>query len=273
MRGFGCVRSAAAIGAAALVLLSGVSGSVYARQAAPVVAPAATGAGEALWSAARAGDWGAFDKALDAAANGDHPALKDAAAALKGHIADRETARAKRLGEAREEFAKALAGEATDITLAKALRSATELQVLSIDKPAFMAETQVKELIVRAKKAAMEAEARGDFFTAYEQFSLLGALLEESGEYKHDVRRLSQRLDMLRLYVPETLWKLRNERQKASGEKELPPYNPFGDDYKTKLGTIDKAMVMRAVARSSLPAPASSSCCGTSTRNCLNDGG
>jgi carboxyl-terminal processing protease len=136
-----------------------------------------------------------------------------------------------------------------DITMAKALRTATELDVLSLDKASVKKDPQIVDLVSRAKKSAHEAEVRGDVFASYELYSLLGTLMEETGEFKPDVRRLSQRLDMLRLYVPETLWKLRNDRQKASGEKELPPYNAFGDDYQTKLGSIDKTLVLRALAR------------------------
>ncbi|MCX5688889.1 MAG: S41 family peptidase, partial [Planctomycetota bacterium] len=255
MRRIGFVRSAATLCAAAVVFAIGPCVSLAAAQAV-AAAPTAVATvdhtnGDLLWKAARHGDWAAFDKVLSTIAEADKAdhGLPAAAATFKKHLAQREEDRAKRLGEVREDLKKALAGEVNDISLSKALRSATELDLLSIDKAAVKADPQIIDLVKHSKLAAAEAESRGDVFAAYELFSLLGTLNEESGEFKPDVRRLSHRLDMLRLYVPETLWKLRNERQKASGDKELPPYNPFGDDYKTKLGTIDKAMLLRAVGR------------------------
>ncbi len=208
-------------------------------------------AGDAMWKSALAGDWTGLERTLtDLAGRPEaQTPLAPHAQRLKEHLAKREEDRTKRIAEVRAELDKTLAGEQTDITLAKAIRSATELDMLSIDKATVKKEAAIVDLVARATKAAHEAEARGDVFASYELFSLLGTLLEETGEFKSDVKRLSQRLDMLRLYVPETLWKLRNERQKASGEKELPPYNPFGDDFRTKLGTIDRTMVIRALAR------------------------
>jgi len=209
-----------------------------------------------LWDAARLGDWKAFEISLSelASKNADVDAgaasVTKTAAMLKGHLAQRETDRAKRIGEVREELAKQTAAEQSNVTLAKLLRNATELQLLSVDKSAAMKEPLITGIIQRSRVTAHEAETGGDVFAAYELFTLLGALMEETGEFKGDVHRLSQRIDMLRLYVPETLWRLRNERQKAAGEKELPPYNPFGDDYKTKLASIDTALIVGAFIRS-----------------------
>ncbi len=203
-----------------------------------------------LWGSARAGDWQKFDASLDSLAV--HAADGGAAAAaktLKEHLAQREADREKRIKEVRELFDKSLEGAQTDFTLSKSLRHATELQLLAIDKDAFAKDERIKALITRADKAAHEAETRGDILTSYELFSLLNALLEEQGTYKPQVRRLSQRLEMIRLYVPETLWQMRADRQKAAGEEALPPYNKFGDDYQVKLASIDQTMLQRALGR------------------------
>jgi carboxyl-terminal processing protease len=246
-------------GIAALVVAC--SGLALAQADVPRVQAAAKVAADAkltlatdpLWQAARYGRWDEFTKQVDllaaGAAGADAHAAHATAAALKAHIAQRETDRTKRIAEVREELTKNLAEPRTTITLAKLLRSATELQVLSLDKAAVMAEPQIREIVQASHTAANQAETGGDVFGAYELFSLLGALQEESGEYKADVRRLSQRLDMLRLYVPETLWKLRNDRQIAAGEKPLPPYNAFGDAFQSKLASIDASLVLRALGR------------------------
>jgi len=202
-----------------------------------------------LWGSARSGDWERFAGVLDEVSAKTHGSASEAAIRLKEHLAQREVDRAKRTVEVREQFAKALAGEQTNITLAKALRSATELQLLSHDKEAVPNEPEIRALIGRADTAAREAEAAGDILTSYELFALLGTLMEEAGTYKPDVRRLSQRLEMIRLYVPETLWQMRAARQKAAGDEPLPPYNKFGDDYQVKLASIDKMMLLRAIGR------------------------
>src|SRR5204863_7556717 len=68
--------------------------------------------------------------------------------------------------------------------------------------------------------------------------------------YKADSERQDHRLSMLRLYVPQRLWELRNQRQLATKQDALPPYNPVGDDFHDKLQPIDKTMVVRAITRS-----------------------
>lgn len=221
---------------------------------AQVVAAADTGANRSLWFSAREGNWDRFHTALAEIAGNDPAAdgLARSAMSLRHNIEQREAERLRRQGEVREQFAKALEGEQTDIGLSKALRAAIELQLLSTDREALLADQQIREVIEKSERAAREAETRADLLTSFELFSLLNTMMEESGVYKADARRLSQRLEMIRLYVPETLWTLRNERQIAAGETPLPPYNKFGDDFEVKLASIDQTLLRRAFARARL---------------------
>src|SRR5207248_4019689 len=123
-------------------------------------------------------------------------------------------------------------------------RSAVELELLATDRAAFLAQARMKDLVSKADRAARAAEERGDWLTASELFYRLHALLEETGKYKQDADRVTQRLAMLRLYVPQRLWELRNARQLAEGEKPLPPYNGLGDDYMAKLRTINESLIL-----------------------------
>lgn len=202
-----------------------------------------------LWGSARSGDWDGFSGALGDVSAKSHGSAADAAKQLQEHLAQREADRAKRTTEVRDLLQKSLDGEQTDATMAKSLRYATELQLLAIDKAAIVKEPAISNLITRADKAARAAENSGEILASYELFTLLGTLMEEAGTYKPDVRRLSQRLEMIRLYTPETLWKMRETRQKASGEDPIPPYNKFGDDYQIKLASIDRTMLLRALGR------------------------
>lgn len=234
----------ALLGAAA-VALSASTGSAQAVAAANTAGDLS----HELWGGARAGDWTRFSEALDNVATKTGGGAALAAAKLKEHIAQREADRVKRTAEVREAMAKSLAGEQTPFTMAKSLRSATELQLLATDKDAVVTEPAIKELIERAERTAREQEVSGDILAAYELFALLNTLMEETGTYKADVRRMSQRLEMLRLYAPETLWQLRAARQKAAGEEAIPPYNKFGDDFQTKLASINRAMLVTALTR------------------------
>jgi carboxyl-terminal processing protease len=208
-----------------------------------------------LWDTARAGDNQKFEALLGDFAtkiHADDPLyanLRQSAVNLSEHFAQREDKRNARIKEVREEFEKRLADANTSSGIAKALRSAIELHYLSIDKSAVTSDPKMKDLLAKAEVAAHDAEQAGRMLVASELFVLVDTFLDERSTFRADTRRLSQRLEMLRLYVPERLWQMRNERALGEGEKALPPYNPFGDDYRTKLEGIDSLTLERAVAR------------------------
>lgn len=207
----------------------------------------------ALWDTARTGDLLKLDRALNRLEKPDAEAgsISDAATMLSEHISQRERDRDGRTQEVREELDKALATQpATDISLGKALRAAIEIQLLSLDKEAVLQEGKIGTLMKDAERAAHAAESRGDVVAAGELFVLLDALLDVKGTYKPDVRRIIQRQEMLRMYVPQKLYEQRAARAKAMGtDDELPPYNPFGDDYTVKTKGIDEVMILRAAAK------------------------
>lgn len=245
-------RSASPWRAMALALAFTTAPALFAFQAPePIaVAPAVNGAvvPADLWKAARAGDAGAFEALVDKLAADPQPGVRAAAAQYRQHVTQRETARTARLTEVRADLEKALAAPETDLTLAKSLRSAIELHMLSPDKEAVLADPRVKTLIDHCDAAARAAEGRGDTLTAGELFVLLDALLDIKGTYRPDVKRIGARQEMLRLYVPQRMWELRNQRaQKEPEGKPLPPYNAFGDDWQTKLSTIDQTLIERAM--------------------------
>lgn len=202
------------------------------------------------WRAAAAGSQSDLRALLNADISpADSPearSLRDAARRLDGHIADREARRAEREKELRADFEKA-AAETDDASLRKALKAVTELWMIVPNRDALLAEPAVASLVDRSARAARQAEEHGESLAASELIVLLNALHEESGTYKKDLERLNQRLTMLRLYMPERLWQMRDERQRALGEKPLPPYNPLGDDWHAKLATITQVMVEHAM--------------------------
>jgi carboxyl-terminal processing protease len=236
-----------------------------------------------LWESARTGDSANFERLLtqlDANSIGTGaggPTVAAAASRLAEHYAKREADRATRIEEVRKDLAdlasdkplpEKLASEkgaeergelktkpkdkpkgpiTAEVRLSRALRAALELHMLSTDKEAVIADPTVQGLISRAANDARAAEAKGDLLTAGELFILLDSLLDVPGTYKADVRRIVQRQEMLRLYAPQRMWELGNARRLAAGEESLPPYNPFGDDWQTKLSTVNQGLIERAV--------------------------
>lgn len=233
-----------------------------------------------VWTTAAQGDEAALRAELDRLPAGEDAASKRLAASiqsLQANFAKREAGRADRVREVRGELDKALTAEAqTDITISGALRSVIELHMLSTDKAAVLQEPRIADLVERARAAAAAAEARGDWLIASELYSRLDNLMDEQGVFRKDVERQLQRLSMLRLYVPQRLWELRNERQNAEiaayeasvkarpdgddaqkegpaadarAPKPLPDYNPAGDDFRQKLAAIERYLVVKAIAR------------------------
>lgn len=208
-----------------------------------------------VWESARSGDETALRNALMAAPEGGDPSLarvRDLVKTLESNIAAREEERAKQITETRAEMMKAFEADAPDIKLSKALGHAMELWLLSTDKASVIDDPDVQRLVDRSAQAAQAAEERGDWMMASELYYRLDQLLEESGRFKKDSTRTNARLAMLRLYVPQRLWELRNARQLAEGEDGLPPYNPLGDDFKTKLAPVNSDMVVRSLLRSGM---------------------
>jgi carboxyl-terminal processing protease len=253
-RAGGSVRRLAVGVAAALVLCAGLAPARLSPQALATISTVGTPEDWAarVWDSARAGDETALRNALLAVPEDNDPAMvriRASVKALQDNLAARETQRAEQIAQARTEMNKDLEGEVTDLKLSKALGHVMELWLLSTDKPGVIADPAVKALIDRSATAAKAAEARGDWMMASELFFRLDQLLEEPATFKKDSTRTNTRLSLLRLYVPQRLWELRNQRQLADGEESLPPYNPLGDDYKTKLAPVNSDMVLRSLLR------------------------
>ena len=227
----------------------------------PIASASRTTADEwarAVWSAASTGSQSRLDLLLSQPPELQPIGLSDSIATLETNLVSRETLRAADLGEASEELDEHLAAASDldkpdierEIALSEALVTAVRMHLLSVNRDGFLAEQRTQNLIARAAEAARRAEARGDWLIANELFVRLNALLEHERTYRPDAERLARRLDILRLFVPERLWELRNAREIAEGRDPLPAYNPFGDSYQTKLAGISEDAVVTALRRS-----------------------
>jgi carboxyl-terminal processing protease len=246
---------AAAVVAAAALVWSVGSGRALAQQppaSGPVTVSVAEVA-ETLWSEARAGR-GRAAMIAQARKLGEGAGSDPAVEALRRLVGGVEAASGKleatRVAETarvEKELADAMAGDGSPTSLSKALKAAVELHMIAVDKGAVLRRPEVAELIRKAEAAAKGAEAEGEWLMASQLFGRLNLLLEEEATYKQDVRRLGDRLTMVRLYVPERLHEMRDKARVAEGLKPLPPYNPFGEDFRAKVADVKPEMVYRAL--------------------------
>lgn len=223
----------------------------------PMVAAVSEPVAQDVWHTARQGQESQLAERLERFASPEDDAVnepfRDSVTLFEANLAKRETQRLERIEEASGELDEQIAEweqSGSEVTLSKALASAVELQLLMPNKDDLLAQKRIAELIDRSERAARAAESRGDWLVANELYYRLNTLLDEEGTYDTDVRRLSTRLNMIRMYAPERLWELRNERRLAEEDTEpLPPYNPYGDDYHEKLAGINTQMIYRALLR------------------------
>lgn len=173
--------------------------------------------------------------------------LVEAIGRYQQHLDAREASRAERLEELHAELDTAL--EARD--LEEALRAALELQMISPEKDRVLTDPKIAGLIDESKDAAARAEGEGRWLDAYALFSRLHLLTEDDPavSFKKDEVRLRDRIEMLRMYVPERLHDMQDARRLADGEDALPPYNALGDDWHERLANINASMVKQALTR------------------------
>jgi carboxyl-terminal processing protease len=206
---------------------------------------------ERLWATASAGDSEEVYELLEKVPAGldaeELAALRNSVERYRLHLDNRENDRTQRTEELRTELRDALAED----DLLGALKSTVELHMLAqgkLQRDAVLAKPEVQQTIARASVRAREAEEAGAWLEAYTLFNGLHLLHEEQGTYRADDARLWDRIQMLRMYVPERLHELRNERRVAEGEDPLPPYNDSGEDWRERWEGIDDRMIVQALS-------------------------
>ncbi len=211
---------------------------------------------QSVWTLARDNRSSALEQALRDVPNAPLDGLDELrlqSSRLLDRYAQRDAKQAEQVAEARAALADHLTRwreQHSTLAIGEALRSAVELSLLVEDKSELLREPQIQDLIRTADRAAHDAEKNGQWLVASELFYRLHVLLEEERTYHEDSLRQAKRLAMLRLYVPERFWELRNERRLAEDQPPLPPYNAVGDSYRDKISGIDRGVIYRALQRS-----------------------
>lgn len=235
---------AAMIGAAAIV--TGMAGTSSAK---PTDYASINDWSSRVWSDALSGrvqgDWAELAELPDAHGTIAEQKFASAIESLNAHLAQGNETRAERIATARTELAENI--ESKD--LFEALRSAVEIYTLSVDKDAALNDKSIRSLVAESDHLARKAESDGDWLNAHGYYYRLNLLFEEDARYKADLERITKRLTMLRMYVPERLHEMRSAQRIAEGEDALPPYNDLGEDWNEKLADVERSMVVRAVNR------------------------
>jgi carboxyl-terminal processing protease len=258
-------RSLALFSTAALWMMAGSAVSLAQVEAppAPAQVPAKAVAdaqlpavAQSVWAAAKNNSIDAVLAAgkplAGAAENTEAGRLAQAFARFEANIAKRETSRQTQMSKVRGELTAVLAKEATPLNLSEALKDAVELHELTplAQRDMFLKSDEVRKLVQASEVKARELEGKGEWLMANELFGRLNILLEDEGRFKNDSERLVQRLSLLRLYTPQRFWELRNARQlMEEGKKPLPPFNPTGESYTSKLKDISFVAVLNAMRR------------------------
>jgi carboxyl-terminal processing protease len=248
-------RSVAVFGVLGLVSVLGAPASFAAEPASidtsSVVSPTA---GD-VWEAARNGDVEALNKLLDPNGWGTTnlgDSLVGSIELLRTNQELREENRAEQIAETSTELDEHLAEydeTKSRVALSKALASGIGLQLLYENDDLLFSDGRMKRAIELGDAAAHAAEDEGDWMMASELYYRLNAIYDPNGPYKLDTDRMSQRLTMIRMYTPEQLWEIRNNRRLAEELEPLPPYNAYGDDYHEKLIGVNSVTVRTAVQR------------------------
>lgn len=237
--------------------------SMFARAGEPGTNPSPmvmTDRAEKLWLGAKEGDWervlGAMMDLPQVEPSNGSTSLRGDLDTLRTSIAKRETMRAARIAKVTGLLDESLAAAQTPAKISECLKHAVELHELAPDaaaKAAVLSSDKVKQTITRADAAARQSEGAGDWLMAAELFGRLNILLDIDQTYKHDARRMGDRLSMLRLYAPKRLWELRNERREQDRKTDpklgaLAPFNSVGESFQTKLKDISATMLNKSLS-------------------------
>ena len=210
---------------------------------------------DAVWNAARSGDFAAVEKALkqvpESTATLDSKHIRDSFAARNSHIEASDKTRAADRAKALED----LKAEMVKNETTKALTAAVKLQTLSDDMGSTLLIPEVAELVKKSDGAYQEAEARGDWMVAQEILYRLKTLYEDSHDgaamrnFDAKLDEVNKRITMLAQYAPRELWTLRKQyADRADPTKPFPEFNEaFAGDWKESLDGISKGMLASAL--------------------------
>jgi carboxyl-terminal processing protease len=210
---------------------------------------------QGVWEAAlqgRTGEMMDYLEVIPGEADPDRAdALRAAIVARDGHAAATDEDRADGRTEARKKIADALELE----NLTEALTGAVELQTLSDDWEAVLADPDIVTLIQTAEAREAAARLVGDWLFVQEILFRLRTLHEDTGlneiheSYDRRLDEVNRRIGLLARYAPRSLHGLRGRQMaRLEPEDEFPEFNEaFAEDWKVPLNGITERMLRSAL--------------------------
>ena len=210
---------------------------------------------QGVWEAAlqgRTGEMMDYLEVIPGEADPDRAdALRAAMVARDGHAAATDEDRADGRTEARKKIADALESE----NLTEALTGAVELQTLSDDWEAVLADPEIVTLIQTAEAREAEARLVGDWLFVQEILFRLRTLHEDTDfkeiheSYDRRLDEVNRRIGLLARYAPRSLHGLRGRQMaRLEPEDEFPEFNEaFAEDWKVPLNGITERMLRSAL--------------------------
>ncbi len=163
-----------------------------------------------------------------------------------------ETERRAEIHKAFDEYMADMAESLGDDDLPEALSDAVLAQGLTDDPKVFLKRRDVADLILRAEAAASVAEASSKWFDALVLYRRLDLLIDDHATYDQPLRRVARKLRILRLYVPDTYYKLSDDFAISQGEE--PGERWEGDEqqgWRHELRGVNRSMLLQAMTRAS----------------------
>ncbi len=159
---------------------------------------------------------------------------------------------AKRLTERREAYEKSIeemVAKTEEGELEDALISAVDAHSLAQSPEQMLADPRTELLVTRTETAAAQAEQDGDWIEALNLYRALDLLYDDMATYRHQVKRASAHLRVLRLYAPERLAKLYEARAERRGLDRTTALHLGDETWEDKLERIDPSMLRQSLAQ------------------------
>ncbi|MHC5004985.1 MAG: S41 family peptidase, partial [Planctomycetota bacterium] len=232
-----------------------VTGSCWAQDLAALPPASLSEWSAEVWNSARRGDQESLSTLLKKvpAAEQEDQFIARFRSALRQHETSRDSAESSRV-ESRDEALAEMSEHVEAAELAKALRSAIQVQDLYDDFDDVFKHREVHEIVAWAKTRLPMAEQANDWLEAQELLFLLRTLYEDTDQterytrYAKELDGVNRRVSLLAEYAPARLHELRAEAALRNGDEALGPFNPAtAVDWREKVEAIDHKMLKQAM--------------------------
>ena len=196
---------------------------------------------------------GKFDEAVDAIRQAPKDPNGDPQyASLLQHIESHEAREQQRwdrvhslyVDRTEEMHARAEKGEWQE-----AINAAIEAHDLAEVPAAFLEREDVKEIVAKTEAEAEKHQRDGDWLEALALYRGLNLLFDDHDSYVDELKRVAQRVRLLRLYAPDVLFEMYKKRAEEKGEDPPTPWTGEDKPWERQFDGIEANMLREAIGR------------------------